>query len=289
MKDESGNNPANTNTPNPPASDADRDFDREPEDDTVAAAASPEELAAEQAAEAAAQANANRARQRLLSERATREAMSPQPPAAPEAEAPAPEAFAPFAPKRGKQRWPVKTINDEDLDKIQFSDAGTDFPDEEFRDTTVENLWLEERPADMPLTKAVKKYQSNRAIGTETTIWQIEGRIISHKWEKDGDFHIVVQDLESGYTMVVESPQTGEGSDGLPFVDEKCPEQVKQRIEVARRLFEQELDPKPFFQSTSRRVRIRGVGFFDILHGATGAAETNSIELHPVLDVRFFD
>ena len=215
--------------------------------------------------------------------------MSPQAEAPAEGVTPIPEPAAPFAPKRGKQRWPVKTINDEDNDKIAFADEDTSFPDETISETTVEDLWLEERPADMPLTKAVKKYQANRATGTETTIWQIEGRIISHKWEQDGDLHIVVQDMSSGYTMVVESPQTGEGSDGLPFVEERCPQQVKARMERARSLFEEELDPKPFFQNASRRVVIRGVGFFDILHGATGAAQTNSIELHPVIDVRFLD
>jgi hypothetical protein len=286
MEDSSGNNPVNANTANTPPEDADRDFDREP--DEAAAPASPEEIAAAEAAEAAAQANARRARARLLSERATRETMSPQP-AVPEVEALAPEAEAPFAPKRGKQRWPVKTINDQDRDKIKFATEDTSFPNEDIQETTVEDLWLQERPADMPLTSAVPKYQSNRATGPETTIWQVEGRIISHKWEKDGDFHLVLQDLGSGYTMVVESPQTGDGSDDLPFVDVNCPEQVKTRIERARGRFEEELDPKPFFQNSSRKVTIRGVGFFDILHGATGAAETNSIELHPVIDVEFKD
>jgi hypothetical protein len=285
MPDETGNDPTNTNTPDPLASDADRDFDREPTDDDAAAPSSPEELAAE----AAAQANANRARQRLLSERAAREAAAGPPSAAPTEEGPVPEAFAPFAPKRGKQRWPVKTINDDDRDKVSFSNSGSSFPNEDFQKATVEDLWLEERPADMPLTKAVKKYQSNRGEGAERVIWQVEGHIISHKWEKDGDFHLVLQDMDSGYTMVIESPQSGVGSDDLPFVDELCPEQVRKRIERARERFEEELDPRPFFQNSNRHVLVRGVGFFDILHGATGAAETNSIELHPILDVRFLD
>jgi hypothetical protein len=51
--------------------------------------------------------------------------------------------------------------------------------------------------------------------------------------------------------------------------------------------FNEQLDPKPYFKNTNRRVTVTGLGFFDILHGASGAAETNSIELHPVLDVTF--
>jgi len=276
MEDQSGNNAANTNTP---LDNADRDFDREP--DETAAPESPEELAAAEAAEAAAQANAARARARLLSERAAREAMTPSP-ASPEAEAaaPEPEAAAPFAPKRGKQRWPVKTVDDDDKNKVKLADN-------DIKQTTVEDLWLEPRPTDMPLTRAVRKYQSKRAEGPETTVWQVEGRITAHKWEKDGDYHIVLQDLNSGYTMVVESPQEGEGSDGLPFVEDSS--LVKDRAEQARLKLQEELNPKPFFQNANRKVRITGVGFFDILHGATGAAETNSIELHPVIDVEFLD
>lgn len=273
MEDKPENTSVDANT-----IDADRDFDREPAE--TAAAESPEDLAAAEAAEAAAQANAARARARLLSERAMREAM-PAPPASPEAAAaPEPEAAAPFAPKRGKQRWPVKTVIDNDKNKVKFAD-------QDVQQTTVEDLWLQERPADMPLTRAVPKYQAKRAAGPETTVWQVEGTITAHKWEKDGDFHLVLQDLDSGYTMVVESPQDGEGSDGLPFVEDSSP--VKDRIEQARLKLAEELNPAPFFKNANRKVRITGVGFFDILHGANGAAETNSIELHPVIDVEFLD
>jgi hypothetical protein len=156
-------------------------------------------------------------------------------------------------------------------------------------DTTVEDMWLLERPNDMPLSHAVPKYQSRRAPGPETTVWRIQGRIISHKWEKDGDFHLVLQDLQSGYTMVIESPQNGRGSDGKLFVEDNCPADVRERIGVARTEFENQLNPAPFFKNTNRQVTVTGVGFFDILHGASGAAQTNSIELHPVLDVTFED
>lgn len=271
----------NTNPAPPAGNDPERDFDVDPTEASADAPPSPQEAAAAEAAEAFAQANARRARERLLSERAMREALAPEPPAGPGA--PASDAPpAPFAPKPGKQRWPVKTINDPDRGQISFSHN-------DIVDTTVEDMWLLERPDDMPLTSAVPKYQSNRAEGPETTVWRIRGTIISHKWEKDGDFHLVLQDIGSGYTMVIESPQNGKGSDGKFFVGPNCPPEVRARIAAARTEFEEQLDPAPFFKNTSRRVTVTGVGFFDILHGANGAAETNSIELHPVLDVTFED
>jgi hypothetical protein len=36
----------------------------------------------------------------------------------------------------------------------------------------------------------------------------------------------------------------------------------------------------------SAKVRVTGVGFFDKIHGQTGAAP-NGIELHPVLGIEF--
>lgn len=275
------NETPNTDAAPPEGADPERDFDVDPTE-AADAPPSPDEEARATAAEELAQANARRARERLLSERAMREALAPGPPASPEGEAAGDAPPAPFSTKPGKQRWPVKTINDPDRGQISFSD-------DDIVDTTVEDMWLLERPADMPLTRAVPKYQSHRAPDTETTVWRIKGRIISHKWEKDGDLHLILQDFDSGYTMVIESPQNGKGSDGKFFVGPNCPAEVRQRIAAARTEFDEQLDPAPYFKNTNRQVTVTGVGFFDVLHGANGAAQTNSIELHPVLDVTFED
>ena len=42
-----------------------------------------------------------------------------------------------------------------------------------------------------------------------------------------------------------------------------------------------------FALSPATRARITGVGFFDKVHGQTGVAQLNGIELHPVLKVEF--
>ena len=40
------------------------------------------------------------------------------------------------------------------------------------------------------------------------------------------------------------------------------------------------------FKPTNRRVVVRGIGFFDRLHGQTGMAP-NGLELHPVVGITF--
>src|SRR5262249_55510657 len=110
-----------------PRQDPERDFDRVPP--VSAAPMSEEEEAAAKAIEAHAQANALRARQRLLAERAARAAQARPGTAAPGTAAPgAPEAApagpgaapppAPFQPTPGQQRWPVKTVTDDDQGQV---------------------------------------------------------------------------------------------------------------------------------------------------------------------------
>ena len=241
---------------------SDRDFDRPLEN--LAAPVSPEEAAAAAAIEGAAQAEAEQARERLLQELETLD---------PIAEA----TMAPFQPKHGSERWPVKTVTDPDRAKIG----------QQTEQTTIERLWLLKRPDDMPLKSRAKKYQATRAEGPETTIWQIEATIISHKWEDDGDYHVVVSSLTTGRTMIVESPQDGLDVNGEPFVDPSSP--FKQQIEQARDKLRTRLNPKPGFHSASILARITGLGFFDIDHGQTGLAKTNAIELHPVIDIEVLD
>jgi len=185
--------------------------------------------------------------------------------------------MAPFQPKHGSERWPVKTVTDADRAKIG----------QHTEQTTVERLWLLKRPDDMPLKSRARKYQSSRAEGPETTMWQIEARIISYKWEDDGDYHVVVSSLTTGRTMIVESPQDGLDVNGEPFVDPSSP--FKQKIEQARGKLRTRLNPTPTFHSASIRARITGLGFFDLDHGQTGVAKTNAIELHPVIDIEFLD
>lgn len=229
--------------------------------------------------------------------------------------APAPRA----ATKPGKERWPVKTGTDRDIDSVNESG---------FVDTTVEELIALPRPSDMlPATQEFSHYQDQRAEPTETTIWRITADITALKMEADGDYHLVLQG-ESGSTMVGEVP-----TPGPPFVAETSP--FSDAIRTARAAVDEHLvkhlNPAEFVQmggmlvpraavpgapppppaapgapprtflppaggggaampafktKVRARATISGVGFFDRVHGQTGVAESG-IELHPILDIQF--
>jgi hypothetical protein len=57
-------------------------------------------------------------------------------------------------------------------------------------------------------------------------------------------------------------------------------------ISNARSKFDAQLHATTSFQTANIPVQIKGVGFFDFLHGQTGVAP-NGVELHPVLDIVF--
>jgi hypothetical protein len=170
--------------------------------------------------------------------------------------------------KPGVERWSVKTGTDDDVAKVKQVRVKT----------TVKQLVAIPRPRDMmPVNQDFAGYSRHRAEPVETTIWEITGQIVMHKLEDDGDYHLVI--LDQGKTMVVEIPNPDPA-----FVDPSSP-WVK-AIASARKLISDTLDPQRFLQSSQVQARIVGVGFFDRVHGAQGSAQTNGIELHPVLGVK---
>jgi hypothetical protein len=96
-----------------------------------------------------------------------------------------------------------------------------------------------------------------------------------YKKETDVDYHIVVQD-GSGNTLVTEIPCPC-CAIGSPF---------QSMIASARQTFDARLTATTSFQTANIPVRIKGVGFFDFLHGQTGLAP-NGIEIHPILEIVF--
>jgi hypothetical protein len=96
-------------------------------------------------------------------------------------------------------------------------------------------------------------------------VWQLVNvNIALSKNEADSDRHIVVSD--GSRTMVVEIPD--------PACVGNSP--WKTLISNARQAF----------TGQTGTVTVRGVGFFDKIHGQTGIAP-NGIELHPVLGICF--
>ena len=55
-------------------------------------------------------------------------------------------------------------------------------------------------------------------------------------------------------------------------------------VAIARAQFDARLKATDNFQTANMLVQVKGIGFFDFLHGQRGVAP-NGIELHPVLDI----
>jgi Bacterial Ig domain len=117
---------------------------------------------------------------------------------------------------------------------------------------------------------------NNRVQPTEATVFTINATLTEYKLESDSDYHIVIQDA-SGNTMITEIPSPGCVGTGSPFAT---------MISSARSKFDAQLHATTSFQTANIPVQIKGVGFFDFLHGQTGVAP-NGVELHPVLDIVF--
>src|ERR1700682_944344 len=159
----------------------------------------------------------------------------------------------------GVERWPVKTGTDADVALVNLSSTTS---------TTIANLVALTAPSTLP--------QNNRVQPTETTVFVINATATLYKLETDSDYHVVIQDA-SGNTMIVEIPSPSCVGTGSPFAAS---------ISTARSEFNARFTPTTSFQTANIPVQVKGVGFFDFLHGQTGVAP-NGIELHPVLDIIF--
>jgi hypothetical protein len=159
----------------------------------------------------------------------------------------------------GVERWAVKTGTDADSGTVNTSVSTT---------TTIANMRALTAPGTLPA--------NNRVQPTESTVFVINATLTEYKLETDSDYHIVIQDA-SGNTMITEIPSPSCVGAGSPFAT---------MISSARSKFDGQLHATTSFQTANIPVQIKGVGFFDFLHGQTGVAP-NGIELHPVLDIVF--
>jgi len=158
----------------------------------------------------------------------------------------------------GVERWSVKTGTDADASLVN---TGATTP------TTIATMSSYARPGSLPA--------NNRIAPQETTIYSIDATLTEYKLESDSDYHLVIQD-GSGSTMITEVPDPACSAGSLFLAS----------IQNARSQFDARYTATTSFKFTSIPVRVRGIGFFDFLHGQTGVAP-NGIELHPVLDILF--
>jgi len=158
----------------------------------------------------------------------------------------------------GVERWPVKTGTDADAGLVN---TATIVP------TTIATMQSYTPPSVLP--------DDNRIQPQETTVYSIDATLTLYKLETDSDYHLIIQD-SVGRTMITEIPDPACAA-GSAFLS---------GIQSARSEFDSAFTATTTFRSTSIPVRVRGIGFFDVLHGQTGVAP-NGIELHPVLDIQF--
>jgi hypothetical protein len=168
---------------------------------------------------------------------------------------PAPGVFA----QCGVERWSVKTGTDPNASAVNLST---------YISTTIYSMLSSTKPASLPA--------NSRLSPRETNQYRITGTLTKYARESDSDYHLVIQD-GSGRTMIVEIPSPNCVGAGSPFIT---------GIRNARNEFDAKLTATTSFKTVSAPVAIRGVGFWDFLHGQTGVAP-NGIEIHPVLDIAF--
>lgn len=159
----------------------------------------------------------------------------------------------------GVERWAVKTLQDP---------AGRTLDLTTVKKTTVSKLRA------LPV---VRGPSGSRAQGVESSVYEIKARLIEAKLEADDDIHLVVKGLPTlAGTMIVEFPTVACSS--------KARTKAKGLIKQARNAFVAAcgMPGRSRFRKLSGTATLRGVGFFDFLHGQRGVAP-NGIELHPVL------
>jgi hypothetical protein len=157
------------------------------------------------------------------------------------------------------ERWSIKTGTDSGAPSINL---GT------YISSTIYNFYQSARPATVP--------SNSRVAPRETTQYSLSGTLTKYKLETDSDYHLVIVD-GSGRTLVIEIPSPNCVGGGSPFGP---------GISNARHQFDARFTATTSFKTTSTPVTVRGIGFWDFLHGQTGMAP-NGIEVHPVLNITF--
>ena len=161
----------------------------------------------------------------------------------------------------GVWRWDVKTLSDPDRRDVNFH----------VRRIRINRL-RQRQPPDSLSTDTPRRGR------VEKRVFQIRAQVIQAKVEDDSDIHLVIAPRHARRkTMIVEFPHP------------RCVDSRFKRTQIARArramLGACGSIPSSDFTQLRGHVVIKGVGFWDEIHGQTGVAP-NGIELHPVLGFR---
>lgn len=165
----------------------------------------------------------------------------------------------------GVERWPVKTLSDNDVSQVDFADAVPE---------TVADLVQYTPPGVFP--------QRNRVAPVEDTVFTVTAYAVEAKVEPDSDIHLILADPNTGDTMIAELPD----ADNCALTTDPS---LVAAMDSARNTFlaAYGLPSSYGFTPLSGVVQVTGVGFWDNEHGQRGVAP-NGIELHPVLDLQVY-
>jgi hypothetical protein len=158
--------------------------------------------------------------------------------------------------KCGTERWSVKTMTDQQANKVDLASEPS----------TIAALSKLAAPAEA----------TTRLEEVEFKTLELKGKIVVAKLEKDKDVHMVLQDGEDPKaTMIIESVSPDCSMNSV----------VAAQIGQVRRDVEAKFPTAAVGgrEEPNIDVTVKGVGFFDRIHGQEGVA-ANGIELHPVLE-----
>lgn len=159
----------------------------------------------------------------------------------------------------GVERWSVKTGTDPQASSVNLGS---------YVSSTIYNFHQSAKPGSLPA--------NGRLSPRETTQYRLSGTLTKYVRETDSDYHLVIRD-SAGRTMIIELPASNCVGAGSPFGP---------GISRARQQFDARFTATTSMKTTSTAVTVKGVGFWDYIHGQTGVAP-NGIEMHPVLDITF--
>jgi hypothetical protein len=155
----------------------------------------------------------------------------------------------------GSERWDIKT--------------GTD--------SQASSVSLVPRPNTIAALVALPAAGGNttREHPTENTVWELKNVTLTElKEESDSDYHMVLSD--GSKTLIAEIPyMTCATSSAWACFMSRARSQIDAKYLMTT---------TPLYPAAT--ITVRGVGFFDFVHGQNGVA-ANAIELHPVLELCF--
>lgn len=170
-------------------------------------------------------------------------------------------ALVPVGEGCGIERREVKALLDKDASQIKWTPITSNIK------TLVSFV--------QPFPVKDKKFNKNVRFGYEFNVYEIKCKIREFRKEDDGDYHLVLVDInDSTRTMIGE------------ILNPECPDllnsQYTSALNNAREEFEMFKLPKN--KVMEGIYTITGVCFFDHIHGQLGVAP-NGVEIHPIMDI----